>query len=76
MPPWKIDKKGWRLAARTSATALAARFSFVEKLINFCNIRVLEGRDWELAMSMAKKTQPGATWGRRNLGVDLDLALT
>lgn len=61
---------------RTPAAAFAGRYSFVENLINFCNINLLGNARATPLSGMTKKTQPDATWEWRNLGVDLDLALT
>lgn len=76
MPPWKIDKKAWAKPVRTPTRPFDEGYSFVENLINFCNINLLSDVRVALSSGMTKKTQPAATWGRRNLGVDLDLALT
>jgi hypothetical protein len=76
MPPWKIDKKAWLAGAVNAHAAPADGYDFVQIRANFSNISALRTSANLCAARRTKKPQSPATLQRRNLGVDLGLALT
>jgi hypothetical protein len=76
MPPWKIDKKAWLAGAVDAHAEPADGCDSFQFRTNFSNISALLTSANLCTARRTKKPQSPATLQRRNLGVDLGLALT